>query len=214
MFDVDGVLVDVACLLEPFYEACDELGVPRLSEQDFYGKLVGHRPRQRIQELLGLDPDTAGKLYERFREKYKEAAGDCPLLPGAKRVLETLEEQGCGIGIVTTKARDTATRILDSHGLPYHVLVTAEDVERVKPDPEPVLKALDALGVRPEEAVMVGDHEYDVRAANSAGVLPVGVLTGVGTRQVLEQAGAKIIIPSLLEFFSALEEMGWTTRTR
>ena len=55
------------------------------------------------------------------------------------------------------------------------VLVGAEDTERHKPDPDPVLEALRHLGASPEEAVYVGDSPFDIRAGNAAGVFTIAV---------------------------------------
>ncbi len=214
LFDVDGVLVDVHDLLRPFYEACDEMGLPRISEDSFYGRLVGHRPVEKIQELLQIDQKTAEKLYHKFREKYKSRASGIRVLPHAREVVRLLHEKGLGVGIVTTKSRDTALSVLDSQGFWYDVLVSASDVSSIKPSPEPLLKAAESLGVRSEDCIMVGDHPYDMLAAKRAGMIPVGVLTGVGRREDLEKAGAKIIIPNLSQLPKILEELGWTTRTK
>ncbi len=206
LFDVDGTLVDVRCLLEPFYKACDELGVMKISEETFFSKLVGHRPKEKLKELLeDVSEEKINRLYQKFKEEYLMSAENCKLLPGAKQVLRELKNRGYLVGIVTTKARDTARAVLNSHDLEYDVLVSAEDVKKIKPDAEPVKKAAEKLGVKAEECVVVGDHVFDVCSANQAGAVSVGVLTGVSSKKKLSEAGAKFIIPDLTKLLEVLE---------
>jgi phosphoglycolate phosphatase-like HAD superfamily hydrolase len=70
----------------------------------------------------------------------------------------------------------------------FDVLVTRESVRRLKPHPEPILKAARALGLSPQETIMVGDTSLDMRSAKAAGAQAVGVLCGLGMVDDLERA--------------------------
>jgi pyrophosphatase PpaX len=93
-------------------------------------------------------------------------------------VLSTLHQQGRRLGIVTAKRR--ATVELAYARFPVlekltEVLVGAEDTERHKPHPDPLLYALRVLDESPDRAAYVGDSPFDVRAARSAGLFAVAV---------------------------------------
>jgi phosphoglycolate phosphatase len=87
-------------------------------------------------------------------------------------------------------------------------LIGADDVERAKPEPEPVLKTLSAMHFAKDEALVVGDMAVDILMGSSAGARTCGVTWGNGTRAELEEAGADSIIDGMeellnLPYFSA-----------
>lgn len=98
----------------------------------------------------------------------------------AAHVLAWMRARGVGTAIVSTKYRYRIESILDHCGLAgaVDVIVGGEDVSRHKPDPEGLERALSGLGVAGGEALYVGDHPVDGRAAAAAGVGFVRVLTG------------------------------------
>lgn len=85
------------------------------------------------------------------------------------------------------------------YGLPEFTVVTCDDVSAYKPDPEGVLVALDRLGVRAEEAVVLGDHSYDIQAAKRAGTYAIGMTHGFGSAEELKEAGADALCSNLHE---------------
>ena len=86
-----------------------------------------------------------------------------------------------------------------------HAVVTAGDVESAKPAPDIVQAALEAAGVEPDRAVMVGDTVYDVRAAAAAGVPCIGVLAGgIGERELVD-AGAAAVYGNVAELLDGLD---------
>jgi pyrophosphatase PpaX len=91
--------------------------------------------------------------------------------------LVRLRADGRRLGLVTAKRRRMVQ--LAFQALPllqaFDVVVCGEDTERHKPDPEPILLALERLGARVEDAAYVGDSPFDVAAARAAGVYAVAV---------------------------------------
>lgn len=109
------------------------------------------------------------------------------------QVVETvdlLRAAGHPCAIVTSKTGWLARRGLDHVGLGAHfdVIVGCDSCERHKPDPEPVLFALERLGYGPQEAVFVGDSVHDIVAGNAAGVSTVAALWGPFSREDLAAA--------------------------
>ena len=86
----------------------------------------------------------------------------------------------------------------------FGVLISAEDVERRKPDPQPVLRGLEVLGVSPAEAAYVGDSPEDVEMARGAGVYVVGVPGPFPNREELKASAPDIVCDSLAAAVAAL----------
>jgi pyrophosphatase PpaX len=110
------------------------------------------------------------------------------------------------MAVVTSKSRDAvelAQRILPPP-VPFDAVVTAEDTERHKPGPEPILHALELLGGTPSDAVYVGDARYDVLAARAAGVAAVAVTWGAGDEDALRAAGPDAVVGTPAELAAVL----------
>ncbi len=108
--------------------------------------------------------------------------------PGTLETVEALAARGLGLAIVTSKHREATLRGMGLCGIVDHfpVIVTPEDVAEPKPHPEPVLHALERLGVAAGEAVFVGDSPHDMAAGRAAGVRTAGALWGPFPRAALE----------------------------
>ena len=86
------------------------------------------------------------------------------------------------LAIVSTRAEAELRAYIDHQGLTgcFQAIVGSDSTNRIKPHPEPVLRALALLNVAAGQAVMVGDTTVDIEAARAAGVLAIGVLCGFG----------------------------------
>jgi pyrophosphatase PpaX len=118
-----------------------------------------------------------------------------------------LSAEGRKLGIVTAKGRatvDLAFRVIELE--PYFdAVVTADMTERHKPDPEPVLKALELLGSSPSEAAFVGDSPFDIESGKAAGVYAVAVSWGkIHPEERLLAAGADVLVHSPGELLGVL----------
>jgi pyrophosphatase PpaX len=107
---------------------------------------------------------------------------------GMPEVVRALHERGIKLGIVTSKRHEGAVRGLRSMGLEdvFPVVLGVDDVERPKPNPEPVLQALQMLGADAETTVFVGDSTHDMECGRAAGVRTAAVLWGPFSRASLE----------------------------
>ena len=129
---------------------------------------------------LAESAGTAIDLFEQYRQIYwTKKPSSLRLYQGIEAALDDLQQRGVLLGIVTSKGRS-----LDVEGIPagvsaeleglgiagcFPVVVGLEDVSEPKPHPEGVLRALEAMGVAPEQALMVGDSVADIQAAKAAG---------------------------------------------
>jgi pyrophosphatase PpaX len=120
-------------------------------------------------------------------------------------VLATLKNEGRRLGIVTAKRRLTVdlafARLPIEHF--FDVVVGGDETERHKPDPAPLVLALERLGAVAEDAAYVGDSPFDMQAANAAGLYAVGVSWGrIHGRESL--GGADVIVDRAEELLAIL----------
>jgi phosphoglycolate phosphatase-like HAD superfamily hydrolase len=158
-----------------------------------------------LLEHLGLGSSFFGLADLLRRSKGLATRQDSELVEGSGALLEVLEGH-YGLAVVTTRARPEAYAFIQHAGIErfFPVVITRQDVLRMKPHPEPVRKAAALLGVNPEECLMIGDTVPDMRAARRAGAIAVGVLSGFGERPELERAGAQLILEraaQILDYF-------------
>lgn len=199
VFDFDGTLaetkIDFALMRARTVEHVRAWGLweEAMDEGRWVLELVA-----RAADRLAGDPDRRGQyLAEAARVIEDVEMLTCPHaepFPGVAEGLERLRANGFGIGIITRNCRRGVEAVLGRRRLPHHVLLTRDDVERVKPDPAHLLAALDALGASSSEALMVGDHRTDIECGRAAGALTCGVLTDRTPREELEAAGADFVV--------------------
>lgn len=110
------------------------------------------------------------------------------LLPGAKETIEALYSAGISLCIATSDQHKRAESQLNDLGMLdyFEVLVGADDVVNIKPAADPVLRCAEVLGVSPKDLVMVGDAPQDAMMGRNAGAMTIGLLSGVGTRELLQ----------------------------
>jgi HAD superfamily hydrolase (TIGR01509 family) len=165
--------------------------------------LTSHGILERIDEVACLLGDR-GLGFRREAEAAVagievDAARGSTLLPGAVEALARLRSGGVAIALITRNCRAAAALVLQ--GLrDYDVLLTRDDVPHAKPDPDHVLRSLHAVDRRPENAVLVGDHFFDIQAGRAAGVrFCVGVRTGNSPEESLREAGAHGVLDSIAD---------------
>lgn len=196
-FDLDGTLIDSdESIVASFFYTCDKLGIPRPDRKAIIGS-IGYLLEDQIAQLTDYDPHEFARVY---REYYGQiCCGLTQPMPGARETLQTLRAAGFLLGFATSKRRYYAEQILRHLGLLdfFEARVGGEDVEKPKPDPEPLQKVADMLGIRLNEMVLVGDTRFDVLAAQNAGVKCLCVTLGYEDRSVLESLQPEGIFESL-----------------
>ena len=186
LFDIDGTLLDTSEFIFQAYE--HTLGAHGLSQAGRTGiaSLIGKPLDTCYRMLTGLNDVT--ELCASHRA-FQMAHLDLALAyPGARTTLEMLAAAGVRIAAITTRSGATATTTLELTGIAPYVeyVVALEDVEHLKPHPEPLYKALDYLAVGPEHAAMVGDTDVDVLAGKNAGATTVGVTYGFHGKRIAD----------------------------
>ncbi len=190
LFDLDGTLADTIELILRCYRHTMEvhLGAPLPDER----WLAGIGTPLRVQLRAFARDDAEAVAMERTYATFQETVYDrtVALYPGIRGMVDALRERGVPLAVVTSKHSRMAGRTLERCGLrdAFPVLVTADQVVRGKPDPEPVLLALERLGLSHQagRTLFVGDSTFDLRAGRAAGTLTAAALWGPFPREVLE----------------------------
>lgn len=196
LFDWDGTLLDSReALLDAWHGATEEVLGRRFPDGPEDERLVFTLGGADLFPRVGGDPETTRHLTATFQRHYEDTGAHVRAFPGVTDLLAALRRAGTRVAVITSKARrrfDLDARRIGVDGL-VEVAVCAEDTAARKPDPAPVLHALEALGVAPGEAAMAGDTPVDVGAALAAGVRPVGVAWGAYDADELLAAGATAV---------------------
>lgn len=206
ILDIDGTLVDTnyqhaLAWNEAFVQHGFILPIWRIH------RLIGMGGDQLVAELIGEDADAEHGDAIRTAESalYLGSIASVHPFDGARKLIETLSagERRCVLASsAKQKEVDHYLDVLDAREL-VEDWTTSDDVQNTKPEPDLVQAALDKMGV--DEAVMVGDTPWDIKAARKAGVDTIAIMTGGFSRDELEQAGAVAVYESIAELLEDLD---------
>ena len=213
LFDLDGTLVDsVYQHVLAWRDALDEVGI-ELSVWRIHRKIgmSGGLFANSLMRETGraFTREDAERLRELHRVAYAERAGQVRALPGARELLSTLTRADVPWAIATSGYLESAGPTIELLGVPEGVpIVTRDQVEHAKPDPDLFLAAANRLGVDIADSVVVGDSVWDLLAARRAQALGVGVLSGGYGQEELERAGAYRVYEDPADLLRHLDEVG------
>ncbi len=171
LFDLDGVLVDSTPAVAGWWRLwAQENNV----DAEEVLKVMHGRPTIDVVRLMTphLDAEAEAKRIE------QRASGNdgVTVMPGAAELLRSLPEERWGV--VTSGTRGPAIARLQYAGLPVpRVFVTADDVSKGKPAPEPYLKGAQLLGTNPAECLVVEDAPLGIQSAHAGGMKVIGLAT-------------------------------------
>ena len=213
LFDLDGTLVDsvyqhVLAWREALEEAGIELAVWRIHRR------IGMSGGLFVNALLRetgrrVDAVETARLQKRHAEAYVRQIAQVRPLPGARELLSYLSRARVPWTIATSGRRETARPTLELLGIGADTpVVTRDEVERAKPDPDLFLAAARSLGVDIGASVVVGDSVWDLLAARRAHALGVGLLSGGYGQDELERAGAYRVYQDPADLLRHLDEVG------
>jgi len=217
VFDLDGTLIDSTELILSSYRHTMRTHLGRqLPDADWLSTMgrplrVQLRDFARDEEVVQAMMDT----YTAHNDEHHDAA--IAAFPGVPALLRTLVEADYRLGIATSKRKEFALRGLRVSGLPvewFGAIVTADDVERHKPDPEPLLVALAELGCRsPGAAMYVGDSPFDMAAGRAAGMMTVAVAWGPHDEESLARHSPDFTLEKPSELLEVVAAQGSGTGT-
>jgi pyrophosphatase PpaX len=206
LFDLDGTLIDTNELIISTYLHTLEKYFPGKYTREDVLPFLGPT----LHEVFGeMDPDRVEEMVLDYRT-YNLANHDALVkeFVGVMETIETLKIKGYKLGIVTTKREDVAFKglrlmKLDSY---FDVMIAYDHVKKVKPDPEPIFLALEKLGSKPEEALMVGDNFHDVLSGKNAGTKTAGVAWSIKGREYLAKYEPDFMLENMTDLLRILGE--------
>ncbi|GAA2160893.1 pyrophosphatase PpaX [Humibacillus xanthopallidus] len=203
VFDLDGTLADTINLIVESYQHAFRTVLGREEDPEVIKSWIG---RPLIGAFRDHSPEQADELYATYLQWNSDNTERLiRTYDGVIDVLGDLREAGVHVGIATSKRRESAQQAMDILGISQHVdvLVAMEDTERHKPDPTPLLLALERMGRSSNAAVYVGDAVVDVLAGKAAGMDTLAVTWGAGQREALHAVRPTVVASSADELRAA-----------
>jgi beta-phosphoglucomutase-like phosphatase (HAD superfamily) len=210
-FDMDGVIFDsMPRHAKAWSEAMALEGLP-FSEYQVYLQ-EGRTGSGTVTDVFlahgrGVPSEDDIKRIYANKSRIFDSFGDPIPMRGMVEVLEKVKSLGLEIYIVTGSGQASLLDTLNhyfSNTFCKEKMVTAYDVKKGKPDPEPYLMALEKAGLQPNEAMVVENAPLGVRSAKGAGIFTVAVNTGILSDDDLWQAGADVVLPDMAALLEKL----------
>ena len=212
IFDFDGTLGNTRRnIVTTMQMTINELQLPYRSE-DECASTIGLPLAGCFKTMF---PDLQESFLPRCAETYRRIFNENLLtikpeaFPGVVATLSALKEQGYTPTIASSRSRNSLIELTHDMGIADCIsyLIGADDVEKAKPDPEPVLNTLKALHFKANKTLVVGDMAVDILMGANAGAQTCGVTWGNGSREELEKAGANFIIDRIEDILEIVEKL-------
>jgi beta-phosphoglucomutase len=202
IFDWDGTLGDTRqVIVVSFQRALGEINCKVSNE--YIERRIGIGAADTFRDILHtarkpFDEKTIQQLVERKSEVEIELADQVKLFPGARELLDAVHGK-TKMALASMNNRSVITHLLAATDLEkyFDVVLTAESTSHSKPNPEIFLKAASSLKATPEKCVVLEDSIFGVRAAKSASMACVAVLTGVYSRVELDREKPDLLVRTL-----------------
>ena len=214
LFDMDGVLFDsMPNHAYALSHAMTDFGLKMEPEEVYMNEgRTGHGTINILSNRYwgrNATDEEVQKIYDAKSALFNTLPEPQPM-PGAMELLNKVRAQGLMRVIVTGSATHA---LLDRVNAAYpdifspELMVTAFDVKHGKPNPEPYLMGLKKANIQADEAIVVENAPLGVQAAHAAGIFTIAVNTGPLRDEVLKEAGADIVLPSMQYLADHWEEI-------
>ena len=171
LFDFDGTIMDTNNVILQSWQHTFRTVEGKERPQEEIIETFGEPLYVTMGKVLPQIPVEEGvRIYRSYH--YDNFTELIEVFPGILELLEELKNRGYKTGIVTSRLWHTTEMGLKKYDMQqyFDAIVTCDDTDKHKPDPEPVNIALERLGSKPEEAIMIGDSMFDILCAKNAGV--------------------------------------------
>ncbi|MDY6921696.1 MAG: HAD-IA family hydrolase [Pseudomonadota bacterium] len=210
VFDWDGTLMDsLSRIADCMQAAARDLGLEPATEQQVHG-VVGLALDLAIQQLHpALAPEQLLGMQERYAQHYVTAeTTPSPFYQGVPELLTELRQRGKLLSVATGKSRKGLERVFAAHAVGhwFHSSRCADET-RSKPEPDMLLEILDYHGMKPRQALMVGDTTFDLEMARRAGVDAVGVTWGAHDITRLQRHRPQTCVDSVQQLATWLQQV-------
>jgi pyrophosphatase PpaX len=174
LFDFDGTIMNTNNVILMSWQHTFRTIRNREEDEDVLVETFGEPLEMTVQKFF---PDVpVEESLEIYRSYHRDNFGELiTLFPGMKELLAEVKKRGYKTGLVTSRLLHTTQQGLEKYGIKDYldIVVTAEDTDKHKPDPEPLNIALRKLESSPENSIMLGDTLFDLMCARNAGVKSV-----------------------------------------
>jgi HAD superfamily hydrolase (TIGR01509 family) len=203
VFDLDGTLVDtVPIRIAAWLAAFAAVGIE--ATRDELAPMIGSDGRRLAREIAAahgrqLDPDATEELDRHAGELHDQLNRDPQPLPGARELVDLLDQRGVRWAIATSSRREQVRASIAALRLGHEpLIIDGSHVEHAKPAPDLLLLAARELGLPPAACWYVGDATWDMRSAVAAAMPAIGVTAGAAVDAgALRDAGASVVCESL-----------------
>lgn len=205
LFDLDGTLINTnELIVASFLDTLNRYYPDRYKRED----VIAFNGPPLYETFHSIDPERVEEMVKHYR-KHNLEHHDLLVteFDEVYDTLKTLKESGYKLAIVSTKISDVVKKGLQLTKLDefFEVIIALDHVEKAKPDPEPVQKALALLGSSPEESIMIGDNYHDILSGQNAGTKTAGVAWSAKGREHLEQYNPDYILEKMSDLITILE---------
>lgn len=208
LFDFDGTLLNTNDLIiQTFMHVLEERFPGQYSPQDCI-KFIGPSLKETFEQITPNEVDQMIFNYRKWNHQHHDEL--VTEFEGVKETLQQLDDLGIRMVIVSTKQRETIKRglqLMDAERF-FEFYIGIEDVEHVKPHPEPVLKAIEKLGVSKEDVLMIGDNYHDIEAGKNAGVKTAGVAWSIKGEEFLKQFNPDYMLQHMEDLIPIVKGLG------
>jgi HAD superfamily hydrolase (TIGR01509 family) len=210
IFDFDGVLIDTELTTFKFYQELLKKYNITLSDEDFKYK-IGKKSIDFFTSILRdkFDPELIEELTRKKRDAFqKDIKKYLKPIDGVFPFLEHCSTLGIPLAIGSQNKRILLEKAVDVFEIRkyFKTIVSLQDIENKKPDPEIFLLVANRLNVEPQYTIVTEDAPIGIGAANKGGFISVGI-TSSHSRNELK--GAKYIVDHLNEIKQIISTMSW-----
>lgn len=194
IFDLDGTLIDSYEGIKDALNYTIKAYNKREWSLKEVRRKVGKGLEILIEEAIGKDYISEG--VKLFRERYSKIfLKKSKILPFVKDTINFLQEKKVKLAIASNKPSDFTKNILENFGISNHfsLILGPFEVERLKPNPEMLIKILDELNIEREDALYVGDMLLDAETAKNAKIDCILISTGGNNFNELKKTGFPVI---------------------
>ncbi len=208
IFDFDGTLTELTIDFSFVRGEIEKVARKYVGDEE-----IKSQEGQYILEMINGVEKRLGRMASEFkREAFEElrkleltASEGKDVYPYTREVLSKLKDKGIKVGVFTRTHLDVVLQVFPDIRDFVEAIVTRDDVERVKPHSDHAGEVLRLIGIRPEEALVVGDHPTDIRSGQAILTKSAAVLTGRIKREVFEEAGATYILNDVRGVLNVLD---------
>ena len=205
LFDFDGTLLNTNDLIiQTFIEVLEEKFPGQYKKEDCL-RFIGPSLKETFAELTPGEEDLMIAKYREWNGAHHDEL--VTEYDGVVSTLEILKAQGIRLAIVSTKQLKSIERGLQILGAThlFETVVGSDDVTNVKPNPEPILLAIERLGVTKEETLMIGDNSHDIEGGKNAGVKTAGVAWSIKGQEYLKQFNPDYILQHMTDLLTIVK---------